>query len=160
MDEGLNEVPLAELGEQGAAFVAGLVDAFGLDATVASHEIEQDMVEVRVDGADLGILIGPRGQTLAAVQELARTVAQRRGSGNVGRLVVEVSGYRRKRREALERFALQVASDVLASGERKALEPMGAADRKAVHDALTAVEGVTTSSEGEEPHRRVVILPT
>jgi spoIIIJ-associated protein len=76
-----------------------------------------------------------------------------------GWLRVDVSGYRQRRKEALERFTLQVAGEVVASGERRMLEPMGAADRKIVHDAAQNVEGVTTLSEGEEPHRRVVITP-
>jgi spoIIIJ-associated protein len=73
--------------------------------------------------------------------------------------MVDVGGYRHKRREALERFARQVAEQVRAEGAPKALEPMTAADRKTVHDTINDIEGVSTTSEGEEPHRRVVILP-
>jgi spoIIIJ-associated protein len=73
---------------------------------------------------------------------------------------VDVAGYRQRRVEALRRFSRQLADQVLASGASKALEPMSAADRKVVHDALNEVDGVATMSEGEEPYRRVVIVPS
>src|SRR5438045_2908601 len=82
----------------------GLVERLGSQAEVTSVDIEEDTVEVRVDGSDLWLLIGPRGQTLSAVQDLARTVVQRQTGGANGRLLVDVSGYRQKRRAALERF--------------------------------------------------------
>lgn len=75
------------------------------------------------------------------------------------RLRVDVGGYRERRREALARFAQKAAAQVLASAEPAALEPMNAADRKVVHDTVNDIEGVRTSSEGEEPRRRVVISP-
>ena len=77
-----------------------------------------------------------------------------------GWLRVDVSGYRQRRKEALERFTVQVAQEVVDNGERRILEPMGAADRKIVHDAAQQVSGVVTLSEGEEPQRRVVIAPS
>ena len=144
--------------EIASEFVDGLVSAFGLEGEVATT-MDDDEIEVGVEGEDLGLLIGPRGQTLAAVQELTRTVVHRAMPERSGWLRVDVSGYRQRRKEALERFTLQVAGEVVASGERRLLEPMGAADRKIVHDAAQNVEGVTTLSEGEEPHRRVVIAP-
>jgi spoIIIJ-associated protein len=137
-------------------FIGGLVGVFGLDGEV-STTLEDDEIEVAVAGGDLGLLIGPRGQTLAAVQELTRTVVHRAMPDRSGWLRVDVSGYRQRRKEALERFTVQVAEQVIASGERQMLEPMGAADRKIVHDAAQQVGGVVTLSEGEEPNRRVVI---
>jgi spoIIIJ-associated protein len=80
------------------------------------------------------------------------------GAAN-GRIHVDVGGYRQKRTQALVRFAQQVAANVQQSGARTVLEPMTAADRKVVHDAITEMDGVSTMSEGEEPHRRVVVLP-
>lgn len=144
--------------EVATEFVDGLVGAFGLDGEV-STSMDDDEIEVAVNGDDLGLLIGPRGQTLAALQELTRTVVHRAMPERSGWLRVDVSGYRQRRKEALERFTVQVAGEVVASGERRTLEPMGAADRKIVHDAAQNVEGVVTSSEGEDPHRRVVIAP-
>jgi spoIIIJ-associated protein len=96
---------------------------------------------------------------LLALQELTRTVLQRQTPPTDGRLVLDVNGYRRRRQEALTRFAQQVAAEVKASNVKRALEPMPPSDRKVVHDAVNAVEGVVTISEGEEPYRRVVLVP-
>ena len=141
-------------------FLEGLLDAFGQEGTVASEKVDDETIELQVTGDDLGLLIGPKGQTLQAVQDLARTVVQRRAPGHHdGRVRVDVGGYRQRRREALARFATQVAEDVRSSGESKALEAMGPADRKIVHDTINDIDGVRTTSEGEEPSRRVRILP-
>ena len=141
-------------------FLTGLVGAFGLDATVERDDIDDDTTEVRVEGADLGLLVGPKGNTLTAIQELSRTVVHRRVPGTAaGRVRLDVAGYRQRRREALERFAQSVAEQVVASGVQKALEPMNPADRKVVHDTVNEIDGVSTISEGEEPRRRVVIIP-
>lgn len=141
-------------------FLEGLLDTFDVDGDVSTVVIDDETTELRIEGEDLGLLIGPKGQTLAAIQDLARTVAQRKLAGShEGRVRVDVSGYRQRRREALERFARQVAEDVQASGSQKALEPMNAADRKVVHDVINTIDGVSTTSEGEEPRRRVVVLP-
>ncbi|MGH9245839.1 MAG: protein jag [Acidimicrobiales bacterium] len=141
-------------------FLTGLVGAFGLSATVVDGQLDEDTMEVRVEGDELGLLIGPRGQTLQAVQELARATVQRRlAGGHEARVRIDVAGYRQRRREALARFAEQVAADVAASGAPKALEPMGGADRKVVHDTINEIVGVATVSQGEEPYRRVVIVP-
>jgi spoIIIJ-associated protein len=154
------EVSLEEQAEIVEDFLDGLIDAFDLDGDVVSERIDDDTLEVQVNGDDLGLLIGPKGQTLAAIQELSRTIVQRKAQGSTeGRLRVDVSGYRQRRSEALERFARTVAEDVKSSGAQKALEPMGSADRKVVHDTINDIDGVVTTSEGEEPRRRVVILP-
>jgi spoIIIJ-associated protein len=143
-----------------AEFLGGLVEAFGLEGAIERQEVDEETIELNVDGSDLGLLIGPKGQTLGAVQELARTAAQRRAPGpHQGRVRVDVGGYRQRRREALERFTQQLALDVQRSGQQKALEPMGAADRKVVHDTINLIEGVSTVSTGEEPRRRVIIVP-
>ena len=143
-----------------SAFVEGLLDAYGLAGEVTSEEIDEETIEVQVNGPDLGLLIGPKGQTLAAIQDLSRTVVQRQATGtHHGRVRLDVSGYRQRRREALERFATTVAEDVKASGTQRALEPMNAADRKVVHDTVNEIDGVSTVSEGEDQRRRVVIIP-
>lgn len=140
-------------------FLHGLLDAFGAPYTIEQSPLEDDLVELSVQGEGLGLLIGPRGQTLSAVQELTRTAVQRRSRGRAGRIIIDIAGYRKARRAALERFAAEVAAQVLASGAPRVLEAMPPADRKVVHDAINAIDGVTTSSEGEEPRRRVVISP-
>ncbi len=150
---------LAQEADVAKDFLQGLLDAFGLDGDVDSQELDEDTVEVSVHGSDLGLLIGPKGQTLTSVQELTRTVVQRKLGARSGRLLVDVADYRKARREALERFATGVAAKVRDAGVATALEPMSPADRKVVHDTVNAIDGVTTTSEGEEPNRRVVILP-
>ena len=143
-----------------AEFLEGLTKAFGYEATIARTTVDEETVELNLEGEDLGLLIGPKGATLAAVQDLARTVVQRTATGtHEGRVRIDVSGYRQRRRDALERFTQQVAAQVIESGEQKALEPMAAVDRKVVHDTVNEIDGVVTTSEGEEPRRRVVILP-
>ena len=155
-----DDVTVEEQAEIISEFLSGLVDAYGLEGEVSQDQVDEDTIEVQVDGDDLGLLIGPKGQTLSAIQELSRTVVQRRATGvHHGRVRLDVSGYRQRRREALARFAEQVAADVQASGVQKALEPMNAADRKVVHDTVNDIDGVRTVSEGEDQRRRVVILP-
>lgn len=153
------DVPMAEQADVAREFLAGLVDAIGGAASVEVREIDEQTIEVAVVGDGLGLLIGPGGATLAAVQDLTRTAVQRQTGGRNGRIMVDVGGYREKRRSALERFTREIATQVLDTGQRKVLEPMQAADRKVVHDTVNTIDGVATVSEGEEPRRRVVIQP-
>lgn len=143
-------------------FLRGLLDAFGRsDATVAVTVVEEDTLEAAVDGAELGVLVGQKGVTLQSLQELVRSMVQRRFVGQAhARVRVDVAGYRERRRIALERFTIDVAKGVLESGVAKALDPMGAADRKVVHDSVNAIDGVETVSEGEDADRHVVIRPS
>jgi spoIIIJ-associated protein len=158
MDHG--GMSLDEQADVATEFLAGLLEAFGVDGSIERNRVDEDTVEVAVAGSDLGLLIGPRGQTLTAVQELARTVVQRQQAAPpVGRLRVDIAGYRQRRKAALERFTAEVAAEVKESGQARALEPMSPPDRKVVHDTVNAIDGVSTRSEGEEPRRRVVIVP-
>lgn len=152
------QVAPAEVGAAADAFMTGLVAAFGATAET-SVEVDGVDIDVRVTGSDLGLLVGHGGRTLMAVQDLARVASQRRLGDHETRLRIDVAGYREKRAEALSRFAVAVANEVVASGTAKALEPMQSADRKVVHDALAGVDGVTSRSEGDDPMRRVVISP-
>jgi spoIIIJ-associated protein len=154
------DVPLAEQAEVARQFLEGLMSILEMPASVDVREVDEETVELGVTGQELGLLIGPRGATLNALQDLTRTVVNRRTGGRNGRLLVDVAGYREKRKVALERFIREVAAEVKNTGTPKGLEPMSPADRKIVHDTVNAIEGVTTSSEGEEPRRRVVIVPT
>ncbi|MBW3614141.1 MAG: Jag N-terminal domain-containing protein [Actinobacteria bacterium] len=153
------DVPIAEQGEAAAEFLRGVLERFGASAEVVAHELDEDTVELRIDGEDLGRLIGPKGAALQSLQELARTVVQRKTGARSGRILVDVSGYRQRRRQALARFATNVAEDVRSSGARVVLEPMTAADRKVIHDTINEIDGVATTSDGEEPQRRVVVFP-
>lgn len=156
----MSDTELMAQGEIVKEFLLDLLDAFGLDGEVAASPAEEGAVELDVTGDDLGLLIGPKGQTLQAVQELSRSVLQRQQPGEThARIRVDVGGYRQRRREALERFVTGIADEVKRSGERKALEPMSPPDRKVVHDTINEIDGVHTMSEGEDTRRRVVILP-
>jgi spoIIIJ-associated protein len=148
---------LEEQGEAAKDFVAGLVQELGLDAEVSSRMLDEDTAEVVVDGQELGLLIGPGGATLGALQELARTFVQKRTGGQSSRIMVDVAGYRAKRAAALQRFTRQIAEEVLAAGGERALEPMSASDRKVVHDTVNDIDGLSTRSEGEDPRRYIVI---
>jgi len=158
-EEPVSEVSVQEQAREAEVFTRGLVDAFGAPATVTTTIDEEGGVLIDVTGQDLGLLVGPRGVTLQAIEELVRTVVQRRTEGRGTRINVDVGGYRAKRRAALARFAEELADQVRASGQDQALEPMPASDRKVVHDTIAALDGVATVSEGEDPHRRVVVRP-
>ncbi len=156
---GGNDLTTEEQGRIGGDFLRGLLQEMGTTATVTSSELASGVIELSVTGEDLGTLIGPKGATLAALQELTRTVLQREASFSERRVIVDVNAYRRRRHEALTRFVQQVAAEVKQNQTRRALEPMPPADRKVVHDAVNAIDGVTTVSQGEEPYRRVVLVP-
>ncbi len=156
MAEGMT---LEEQGEVGRAFLAGLLTEYGVSASVEMRLLDEETVEVAALGEDLGLLVGPRGSTLSALQDLTRAVVQRQCPSRTDRILVDVAGYREKRSAALKRFSTQIAEEVIASGQEKALEAMSPADRKAVHDAVNEIEGVVTRSEGEDPNRHIVIAP-
>ena len=140
------------------SFLEGITSAFGLTGNVVLVR-EGDEMEVQVNGDDLGLLVGPKGNTLLALQDLTRVVAQRRLGDHDTRLRVDVAGYRERRRDALSRFALKVANEVVESGKPRVLEPMASADRKVVHDTLAEVAGVSTRSRGDDPYRQIVVEP-
>jgi spoIIIJ-associated protein len=154
------EVALARQGEIAKEFLEGLFTETSATAAVAfSVDEEEELVHVAVDGDNLGHLIGPRGVTLQSLQELTRTAVQRKTGARNGRIIVDIAQYREKRRVALERFTQDVAQQVIDAGDAKTLEPMNPADRKVVHDTVNGIDGVVTTSEGEEPRRYVVIRP-
>lgn len=157
MEESLT---LEQQGDAAKGFLAGLVQEFGLEADVTFTEVDEDTVQVAATGTDLGLLVGPRGATLAAIQDLTRTFVQRQSESRTDRILVDVAGYREKRVAALRRFTEGLAEEVKESGSERSLEPMSPADRKVVHDAVNEIDGVETRSEGVEPTRYVVIEPS
>ncbi len=159
MAEGIS---LAEQGSIAKEFLVGLLSSMNITAEVSVKEIDAETVELSVNAnppTELGVLVGPRGTTLTALQEVTRTVVQSKSPARTDRILVDVAQYRERRVAALGRFAAQVAQEVVETGEERALEPMSAADRKAVHDALTENASVVTRSEGDDPRRFVVIAP-
>lgn len=156
------EVTTVEQQEMVQEFLDGLVAAFGIEANAVAVAADDDSFEVNLEGANetLGLLIGPRGRHVVAVQEVAKTMLQRRLPGTRrARARVDVGGYRQRRREALGAYVRELAEAVLESGTERGLEPMNAADRKVVHDTINDIVGVGTISVGDEPRRRVVLIP-
>ncbi len=140
-------------------FLKGLLKAADLDGKLSHRVVDEQTVEIAIAGDGLGMFIGPKGQTLLAVQELLRTFVHHDTGGRSGRLMLDVASYREKRRIALVAFTKQVAESVIETGERRVLEPMSAVDRKVIHDTAGELSGVSSISEGEDPYRYVVLLP-
>jgi spoIIIJ-associated protein len=138
-----------------AEFVVGALEVMGFDAKVESS-VQEGRAVIDVTGDDLGILIGRRGQTLEALQELTRTAVQRRLKTHI-RLLVDVEGYRARRQASLAEYARAMAGRAKERGTEIELEPMNAYERKIVHDAIAGVEGASSFSEGEEPQRKVIV---
>lgn len=137
------------------AFLRGLLEAFGLEGTVETR-VEDDIIYATVTGGQTEALIGKRGAVLEAIHELCKTVIQRR-TRESARIRLDISGYQERRKEALRIYTQGLAQQVLEEKTEIMLEPMNAADRKVIHDSIAEIEGVRTYSEGEEPHRFVVI---
>lgn len=153
-------MPLPQQADIAEEFVRGLAERFGTAVDFHRENIGSDEIRVTVSGDQLGRMVGHRGMTAGAIDDLVRTVLQRRaGSARNGRVRVDVGGVIARRNEALIRFAREQALEVQDSGVPRSLEPMNAADRKIVHDAVDGTAGVTTNSEGDDPRRYVVIVP-
>lgn len=146
-----------EPAERVEALLDEILDALELDGELEVTE-HVDEIAAKVDGEDLGLLIGRRGQTIDAVQLLCYRVAFR-GRGDRKRVSVDAAGYRERRRETVERQGDRAAQRALATGKEIELEPMSASERKTVHDHLKDRPGIETFSEGEEPDRSVIVAP-
>src|SRR5215204_4894920 len=143
--------------ERVRAVLERIVDELDVDASV---EVSEDAEEIvgRVEGEELGLLIGRRGQTIDAIQLLCYRAAFR-GRGDRKRVSVDAAGYRERRRETIEHQAERAAERALETGKEIELEPMSASERKIVHDHLAERSGLETFSEGEEPERCVIVAP-
>ena len=139
------------------AILERVVDELRLEARVEVDERDEEIVG-RVDGDDVGLLIGRRGQTIDAVQLLCYRAAFR-GRQDRKRVVVDAAGYRQRRHEAIERQSDRAAERALRLGKEIELEPMTPTERKLVHDRLKDRSGLETFSEGEEPERCVIVAP-
>jgi spoIIIJ-associated protein len=162
-DEALDETEdtpqLSDLeleGDIAADYVEGLLDIADLDGDI-DMDVEGDRAIVSVVGATLDELVGDDGEVLEALQELTR-LAVHRQTGIRARLMLDIGGYRARRRAELADYGRTVAEEVARTGQPKALEAMSPFERKVVHDAV-AEAGLRSESEGEEPDRRVVVFP-
>ncbi|MET9069616.1 Jag family protein [Streptosporangium sandarakinum] len=147
---------LEQEGEVAADYIEGLLDIADIDGDI-DMDVEGDRAVVSVVDVKGGDLVGPNGEVLEAIQELTR-LAVHRQTGQRSRLMLDIGGYRDRRRTELRDLGTKVAADVRRSGEPKALQPMTPFERKIVHDAVAAA-GLRSESEGEEPRRFVVVLP-
>ena len=147
---------LEQEGEIAADYVEGLLDIADIDGDI-DMDVEGDRAMVSVVGLKGTELVGPGGEVLEALQELTR-LAVHRQTGERSRLMLDVAGYRERRRAELTKLGTEVANEVKDDGEPKALQPMTPFERKIVHDAVAAA-GLRSESEGEEPQRYVVVLP-
>jgi spoIIIJ-associated protein len=143
-------------GEIAADYIEGLLDVADLDGDI-DMDVEGDRAVVSVVGATLEELVGRRGEVLEALQELTR-LAVHKHTGNRTRMMLDVGGYRQRRRAELAEAGQDAAEEVRRTGQPKRLWPMNPFERKVVHDAVAAA-GLRSESEGEEPERRVVVLP-
>jgi spoIIIJ-associated protein len=156
----LEDLDLAQQTDIVAEVVRGVIGALGDSASVSTRQIDDDTTEVAISGEQLGFLVGPRGRTLTALNEVSRSIVLRRGNtAPSARVHIDVSGYRQRRRDALTAFCADTAEKVRETGLPHAFEPMGSVDRKVIHDAVGELDGVTSISEGEDSDRRVVIVP-
>lgn len=146
---------LEEQADVAREFLEGLVEAYGLEGSVSTN-IDEDVVIVDVEGSQTEALVGVRGSVRSAIHELTRTVLQRY-SKETGRIRLDIAGYAERRRQALSIYAEQLISQLLEEGGEIMLEPMSPADRKVIHDAAAAHDGVSSYSEGEPPKRYVVL---
>jgi spoIIIJ-associated protein len=136
-------------------FLKGLLEAFGLEGKV-SVRVEEEIIYADVAGEQTEALVGTKGVILQSVLELCRTIVQRKTQEGA-RIRLDIAGYTERRREALRIYARRLADKVIAEGGEVMLEPMNSADRKVVHDTVGEIDGVRSYSEGEEPHRSVIV---
>ena len=143
-------------GDIAADYLEELLDIADLDGDL-DMDVEGDRASVSIVGGDLGMLVGRNGEVLDALQDLAR-LAVLRETGERSRLMLDVGGHRARRRTVLEGIARDAVDEATATGDRVALSPMTAFERKVVHDVVAAA-GLQSESEGAEPKRYVVVLP-
>jgi spoIIIJ-associated protein len=155
-DEAPDFFSLEEEGEIAADYIEGLLDIADLDGDI-DMDVEGDRALVSVVGATLSELVGSDGEVLEALQELTRLAVHRK-TGTRARLMLDVGGFRARRRSELADLGRDIAAEVARTGEPKKLRAMSPFERKIIHDAIASA-GLRSESEGEEPNRRVVVFP-
>jgi spoIIIJ-associated protein len=148
---------LVREGDIAGDYLERLLDIADVDGDI-DMDVEGDRAIVAIVGDGLDALVGPNGATLDALQELTRLAVVQQ-TGVRSRLMLDIGGWRAKRKADLTEVGTRAAQRVLESGEAVSLAPMTPFERKIVHDAIAAVDGVVSESEGVEPERRVVVLP-
>ena len=146
-----------EKSEQIRTFLSGLLEHMDAKAEVKVYEVEKNRYKVILEGEKLGALIGRRGETLDAIQQLTNYSINRGGESKRARVQIDAENYREKREESLERLAQKVAGKVVKYRRNVTFEPMNAYERHVIHTALQDTQYITTFSIGTEPNRRVVV---
>lgn len=155
----VSEDVLVQEGDVAGDYLERLLDVVDYDGDI-DLDVEAGRAMVSIDGGDdLAKLVGPRGVVLEALQELTRLAVQQQ-TGSRSRLMLDIAQWRTARRNDLSELGRKTVQRVLADGEPVRMQPMTPFERKIVHDAVAAVEGVQSESEGEEPQRCVVVSPT
>lgn len=149
---------LSEQADLAEGFVRGVADSVGVELRFVRHDIDNGILRIEAHGDGVGLLVGRRGATAQAIDELVRTVLQRSGgTTREGKIRIDIGGFRARRAAALAEFTRQVATEAIETESDIALEPMSRMDRKIVHDVVAELEDVSSRSEGEDPNRRVII---
>jgi spoIIIJ-associated protein len=157
-DEPIEPQMVEEDTERAGDFLEGLLDALDVDGDITTW-VDEVGGHIDLEGAELDVLVGSNGETLDALQELTRLAVLRQSKRRV-RLLIDINGFRARQREQLTAMVQSKVEQVIRTREDHEFQPMTPAERKVVHDAVAAIEGVRTESLGEEPNRRVVIRPT
>ncbi|MGI8426808.1 MAG: protein jag [Actinomycetota bacterium] len=152
------ESRLEQASDEALDFLEGLLDAMELEGEVQAAVSPPDQMTLSLSGEQSALLIGRKGKTLDALQDLVRAVVQRQVGPGL-KVSLDVEGYRERRRQAIEQLTSEVIQEALENGEAE-LEPMSSYERKLVHDIVALNEEVTSFSEGRDPDRRVVIRST
>jgi spoIIIJ-associated protein len=155
---GVDDDTLVREGDIAGDYLERLLDLLDYDGDI-DLDVEAGRAVVSIDGGeDLEKLVGTRGTVLEALQELTRLAVQQE-TGSRSRLMLDIAGWRADRREELRELGRSTGETVLSSGEKVRLQPMSPFERKVVHDAVAAIDGIRSESEGEDPKRRVVVFP-
>ena len=155
-DDGADDLLVRE-GDVAGDYLERLLDILDVDGDI-DLDVEGDRASVAIVGGDLADLVGTDGAVLEALQELTR-LAVAQSTGVRSRLMLDISGFRARRRADLTSLAAETARRVASSGQPERLSAMNPFERKVVHDVIAGISGVHSESEGEEPNRRVVVLP-
>ena len=149
----------SDKGNAAEKFLADVFDAMGMQVEITSTE-DEGSLNIQLEGEDMGIVIGKRGDTLDSLQYLTSLVANKgKSRDDYTRVTIDTEGYRQKREESLKALSERLANKVTKSGKKYTLEPMNPYERRIIHANLQSNEDVTTFSVGEEPYRKVVIAP-
>jgi len=147
---------LEEEGDIAADYLEGLLDIADLDGDIEIG-VENDRASLSIEGGELNHLVGRDGEVLDALQELTRLAVQT-STGERSRLMLDISGFRSEKKDSLTKLAEEIAEEVKSGGKPVKLSPMNAFERKIIHDTIQRL-GLSSESEGEDPDRRVVVMP-